>query len=252
MSNISWNKTPAVRAVRSFLQRYPAVARPIWNAYYQLFPKEIGYLRDGSSDDREHAFAQIFTENRWECDESRSGAGSTLANTGQVRKHLPRLIERYGVRTLLDAPCGDFNWMKLVSFPSDLTYIGADIVPEITENLSRRFGAPGRKFVKLDVVKDPLPDADMWLCRHLTFHLPDRDIIGLLRNFKDSNIRYILVTNNNFIRRNIDVNAGGYRFANLRKAPFNLPKPLFQFDDYVLLGPPHVLGLWAREQIPDF
>jgi hypothetical protein len=40
---------------------------------------------------------------------------------------------------LLDIPCGDFNWMKLLNLGVD--YIGADIVGELIAENRRRFGA---------------------------------------------------------------------------------------------------------------
>ena len=41
-----------------------------------------------------------------------------------------RLLSRRRVRSILDAPCGDFYWMKEVAL-CDIDYIGADIVEEI-------------------------------------------------------------------------------------------------------------------------
>jgi len=43
--------------------------------------------------------------------ESRSGTGSSLEQTAQLRRELPRLIAETGVRRFLDAPCGDCNWI---------------------------------------------------------------------------------------------------------------------------------------------
>jgi hypothetical protein len=233
------------------LQRHPAVARPIWNTYYNLFHQERAAFRKGAVGGRDQAFTEVFAHNEWQCGESVSGEGSSIVNTAQVRKYLPQVIKRYGARSLLDAPCGDFNWMKVVQLPEGVTYIGADIVDELIDDLSRNFAGVGRKFEKLDVVEDPLPEVDMWLCRHLSYHLPNDDLLKMLRNFKRSNVKYLLTTNVNFARENLDTNFGGYHFINLRKPPFNLPRPLYQFDDYVLLGPPNVLALWSREQIPE-
>ncbi len=244
-------RTRAWQVVRAQLQRYPAVSRPIWNTYWRLFPREVRHLRDGTLHDRERAFREIFDNNEWVSEESKSGRGSALENTGVVRRRLPEVIKRYSVRTLLDAPCGDFNWMRLIDFPADMNYVGADIVPEMVDELSRRFGSDRRRFERIDIVRDPLPEADLWLCRHTFFHLPNQDVAEALRNFRRSRIRYLLTTNHNFCRRNVDINPGGFRYVNLRKPPFDLPKPLMQFDDYVILGPPNVLALWSREQIPD-
>jgi hypothetical protein len=60
----------------------------------------------------ESTFAPFYAENRWGDDESVSGPGSSLTRTAKLRRELPALLQKVGARTLLDAPCGDFNWMK--------------------------------------------------------------------------------------------------------------------------------------------
>jgi hypothetical protein len=85
-------------------------------------------------------FQYIYDNNIWESEESRSGHGSELAATAELRKLLPKLWAQYGVQTLLDSPCGDWNWMRKVD-KRGITYYGVDIVPAIiavnTENLKR-------------------------------------------------------------------------------------------------------------------
>ena len=242
----------ADRHVRAQLLRFPTIGRSIWNAYYSIMPREIQYFRKGTSHDGKEAFTQIFDGNEWISAESKSGWGSTLEETVEVRGRLPRLVRDLSVSTFLDAPCGDYNWMRCVQFPKAMRYIGADIVPDLVDKLDMTYADKMHMFLKLDVVADPLPAADLWLCRHTLFHLPLIDVTKVLRRFKESQIKYLLTTNHNFCRRNVDVNPGGYRYINLRKAPFNLPKPILQFDDFHLSRPPpNVLALWSREQIPD-
>ena len=81
-------------------------------------------------DGRAERFQRIFEENAWGNRESVSGEGSNLERTKVVRAELPGLLARHGVRSLLDAPCGDFYWMKEVDL-AGVDYIGVDIVPEI-------------------------------------------------------------------------------------------------------------------------
>src|SRR6185312_15131601 len=57
--------------------------------------------------DRASVFEQIYTRNTWQSSESRSGPGSTLERTEILRRELPPMLARLGVRTLVDAPCGD-------------------------------------------------------------------------------------------------------------------------------------------------
>ena len=75
-------------------------------------------------------FTRIYESNLWSGRSSKSGQGSDGGQTGEVAAALKRLVSAYGVRVLLDLPCGDFNWMKSVDLDID-RYIGGDIVPEI-------------------------------------------------------------------------------------------------------------------------
>src|SRR5689334_2969418 len=59
-------------------------------------------------------FSSIYLDNSWGDPESVSGRGSTLARTEVVRRKLPILLASVGAKSLLDAPCGDFNWMQHV------------------------------------------------------------------------------------------------------------------------------------------
>src|ERR1700759_5255204 len=57
-------------------------------------------------------FETIHRANLWSKGESASGPGSSLAYTHNLRTQLPDLLARFSIRTIYDAPCGDFNWMN--------------------------------------------------------------------------------------------------------------------------------------------
>jgi hypothetical protein len=56
-------------------------------------------------------FGEIYARNLWGDAQTRSGAGSSLAGTADLRAALGQLLRKRTMRVLLDAPCGDFNWM---------------------------------------------------------------------------------------------------------------------------------------------
>ena len=72
-------------------------------------------------------FTEIFDKNLWASPESVSGGGSEMQNTEAIRRELPYLIQKFGIKSILDIPCGDWNWMKSVDL-CGASYIGADIV----------------------------------------------------------------------------------------------------------------------------
>jgi len=52
-------------------------------------------------------FSRIYSENIFGGTESRSGGGSDMVQTEEVRRLLPGLIQEFHIQTFLDAPCGD-------------------------------------------------------------------------------------------------------------------------------------------------
>ncbi len=88
----------------------------------------------------EEVFTRHYRRNFWGSNESRSGPGSELQSTENIRRSLPDLIQNFGVRRLLDVPCGDFNWMQHVISTTNVEYIGGDIVKELVETNQRMWG----------------------------------------------------------------------------------------------------------------
>jgi len=78
---------------------------------------------------REELFTDYYQSNTWGDRESRSGPGSRLDRTEHLRSALPQLVKDFNCVSVLDIPCGDFNWMKLVEW--DVDYTGADIVKDM-------------------------------------------------------------------------------------------------------------------------
>jgi hypothetical protein len=235
------------RIMLAAAQRAPAVFNPLWRLYFPWRARRWAAQR-GRGGPRGVAFREIYRVNSWGSDESRSGPGSTLTYTAPLRRRLPHLLSRLGVRTLLDAPCGDFHWLSRVPL-GGITYIGGDIVPELIDEVRARHSAPGRSFRIMDIVEQPPPSADLWLCRDALFHLPNADVAKVLQNFARSDIEYFLSSNYEFSQENIDITPGGFRYLNLRKAPFCLPAPVAVLEDFVVPFPPRVLALWSRKQI---
>src|SRR5438128_4830907 len=117
----------------------------------------------------EDVFRHAYRHNIWGDPESVSGAGSGLFRTSSFRDQIPQLLNELGARSLLDAGCGDFNWMKEISFPVE-RYIGIDIVPELVSHNGQRYSDAKRSFIHGDVARDKLPRADVILCRDCLVH----------------------------------------------------------------------------------
>ena len=173
----------------------------------------------------EERFARIYQTNLWFDAESRSGAGSSLDSTAQLRAALPPLLRRLNTRRLLDVPCGDFNWMSHVDL-SGIEYTGGDIVEPIIVADRERFEAPNRHFMRVDIIGDPLPDADAILCRDCLVHFSFENILAAFRTMRASRAEYVLTTTFPGRENNKDIVDGDWRPLDLEASPFLLPKPV--------------------------
>ena len=191
-------------------------------------------------------FSEIYRNNLWGDSESVSGRGSTLARTGTIRSALPNLLRNIGAQSLLDAPCGDFNWMRLVDL-GEIRYTGVDVVTELIIRNRQLYGGPGKDFVVADVVKDKLAQSDVILCRDCFIHLSFKDIQRTLTNFKRSGSQFLLATTHVDIVQNTNVRTGGWRNINLQLGPFNFPEPLELLVEDAELR--KCLGLWKLSDI---
>jgi hypothetical protein len=194
-------------------------------------------------------FVEIYRGNNWGHTETRSGAGSTLGCTGPMRHALPSLLRQLGIRTLLDAPCGDFNWMQHVELDVD-RYIGADIVPELIDLLNEHHGNDRRSFMVLDLTRDPLPRADALFCRDCHIHLSFTDVHATLETFRRSECAYLIASTYPSLCRNVDIVTGESRALNLQRAPFELPEPIAWLPDATEGNAiERRMGVWRGEQI---
>ncbi len=182
--------------------------------------------------DNKDRFTLFFHKNIFGSAESRSGEGSSLDSTFIVRKELPKLLKKYKVSTFIDAPCGDFNWMKTVNLDMVDNYHGIDIVEEIISNNNQKYGNDKYIFICKDMIRDDLPQGDLLMCRDCLVHLSFNDGIKLIRNIKKAKIKYLLMTT--FTDRTVNYDLSPidvWRPLNMQLHPFYLPDPLIFIDE---------------------
>jgi hypothetical protein len=199
----------------------------------------------------EDVFTDIYRGNKFDGTDSVSGPGSSLWRTQIVRNELTGLCRRFAVRSMLDIPCGDFHWMKHADLDG-VDYTGADIVADLIQ-ANGRYEAPNVRFLKLNLMEDRLPKADLVFCRDCLVHLSFRDALAALRAICCSGSTYLLTTTFTSRPRNCDIATGQWRPLNLEVLPFSFPTPLKtineerhedegEFSD-------KSLGLWRVEDI---
>jgi len=198
--------------------------------------------------DYKAVFTHICNRNLWHGKESVSGTGSDTVHTIVIRNKLPNILKQYKVSSVLDAACGDFNWMKKVNLPLDM-YIGVDIVQQIIENNNQLYAHEKQRFMNLDISKDRLPRTDFILCRDCLVHYPYSIIFNILKNLKQSGATYLFTTTFPQKKCNVDIYHAGYEWRplNLEMAPFNFPKPILIINEEYKTIPAFVdksMGLW--------
>lgn len=200
------------------------------------------------SNENEKIFSDIFNTGHWFSGESVSGDGSHLRETQIIRNVLPKILEELNIEVMIDAACGDLNWMKKIKLPIK-KYIGIDIVEKLIENNNFMYGNDQREFIHLDIVKDQLPLGNLILCRDCLTHYPFQEIKEILINFKKSGAKYLLASTYPDTSFNKDLKITGYdsRPLNMQKAPFNFPAPLKLIDERSKHK--KYLGLWMLQDI---
>lgn len=210
----------------------------------ELFTGELRHrLVRKYSRDRGKVFSSIYDSGVWlrSQGESRSGEGSTVEITTNVRTVLEQVVAERGIKTFLDAPCGDFNWMRLVHLPH-VNYTGADIVPSVVRRNQQEHTAPSRSFIQLDLCTQLPPANDLVLCRDCIQHLANPEVKSLLRNISRSGSRFLLVTTTPAMAPNSEiVRTGDFRPINLEAAPWSIPQVEARYVDYETPDP-----LWQK------
>ena len=190
---------------------------------YNLVPQSRQNIKE--------VFRHRMVDGVWAGLESISGHGSDMKSTDSLRQLLPKILSDFKVKSLLDAPCGDFYWMSKTDLNID-SYIGIDIVNEIIEMNQQKYTKEGFKFIALDIISDNLPKTDLILCRDCLVHLCFKQIKKAVDNFKLSGSTYILTTTYpNLLEKNKDIITGEWRPLDLEKAPFYFPKPILVVNE---------------------
>jgi len=194
---------------------------------------------------REEIFTHIHKKNRWENPEA-----VDLELIKNLCEELPQLLKKLEVKSMLDIPCGAFWWLSTVDL-GFLDYTGVDIVEHVIQNDIKQYANAKRKFLKLDVLKDDLPKADLVFCKDLFIHLPIEDCLKSIKNIKKSGAKYFVVNTYPSVKENKDIPTGMWRPLNLNIAPFFFPEPEYRIKIKSMSKDlKDEMGLWEIKNLP--
>ena len=200
-------------------------------------------------------FTDLYKNNGWSGKESVSGPGSDYEQTKFLIPELNIMLKFLNIKSMLDVPCGDFNWMKKVDL-NKISYHGGDIVEPLIKSNIKKYESNNIKFSVIDLVNDDLPTVDLIMVRDCLVHLPTNDVIKALINIKNSNSKYFLTTNFlwNHQEANQEIKVGEWRRINLQKEPYNFdyPQRIVIEGNIQSNDRDKTMSLWRVKDIPDF
>ena len=174
-------------------------------------------------------FKEIYDNNLWLSSESKSGTGSTLEATKEIRPWLLDVCSKYKINSLLDYGCGDFNWMKNLSATFN-KYVGMEIVDALVVENREKYGS----FSNV-VFSSSTPEMfdiylaqpfDAILVRDVLVHFSDQHVTEFLEKVYKSGIKYMFATNFLGKGNNNNIETGWWRDMCLMNPPFNLVNPI--------------------------
>jgi 2-polyprenyl-3-methyl-5-hydroxy-6-metoxy-1,4-benzoquinol methylase len=193
----------------------------------------------------ERDFTRISQDNTWSSwPETVSGEGSMIKYTNNVREQLPKLFAAYNIKSVLDLPCGDFNWMKEIDF-DEMTYNGADIVRHIIKENQEKYATDNINFHHLDATTAIPEKHDLIICRDLLIHLSNKNILKVLNNLKASGSKYFLISTAPEAGSN-DSKDAAFRPIDISLPIYGMGPPiLLIYDDYATRH----IGLWKNDTL---
>lgn len=179
---------------------------------------------------RKKTFQNIYKNDKWGYLRYETAPSDFYSGPGSYADELvnpyvslvKELVSEKEIKTIADLGCGDFNVGSRIA-PLVIEYIGCDIVPELIRRNKKLFGNTRCRFVRLDIVKDDLPAADLCLIREVFQHLSNEEVMKVLPKLRQ--YKYILITETikrNEEGHNKDILHGSYRGVSLELPPFCL------------------------------
>ncbi|MBS0649956.1 MAG: hypothetical protein JSR93_02225 [Verrucomicrobia bacterium] len=171
------------------------------------------------------AFSEVYRLGIWGKNsdgEGTSGNGSTLSGGLPFINYVQDFLESHDIKSILDIGCGDWVLGKEILW-GERIYTGVDVVPDLIIKNRESFASSTVRFLNLDILSDPMPEADLLICKDVLMHLPISDIFKMLDKLKK--YKYCIIVNDFFplwSAQNSEIKIGEYRPLGLTSYPFNL------------------------------
>lgn len=172
--------------------------------------------------------------------------GSDDNTTKVLRSKLPYLIKKHKIKSIIDAGCGNFFWLRKLNLEK-IDYFGIDIVKKIIEHNDKIYKKKNIKFLIADLTKYAFPKADLIICRDVLTRSSLKNNLFIINNIKKSESKYLLTTFFPSTKKNYDIINGEFSRINLLLNPYNFRKPIFYIKEKDKLN--KYIGLWKISEI---
>jgi hypothetical protein len=173
---------------------------------------------------------------------------SSIPGTEILRYQLPELFKQYNIQSMFDAGCQDCEWAHLLS--EFVEYHGGEIDPKLVDVAKSKHS--NLDVVKFNILTDQFPYVDLLFVRDVTIHFSNDEKKMFLKNFKNSNIPWLLITHlpealfNTNIVPDILIQT---TITNWCLPPWNWPAPQANAWEFGAYG--RSMSLWHQDQIQD-
>ena len=249
------NKASRILKLQRFISEQGArsvIRKSIFRILYGIRPMRSLVELFIFKGDLERRFRLIHRLNYWNSFESVSGNGSTIFMTSELKLPLIKLMKKFEIQSICDAPCGDFSWMKEIISEINILYKGIDIVPELIKSL-RVYEKTNISFEQGDIRFVDFSNFDLILVRDCLFHLSYDDIDTFLRNLSKYDYKYLLTTSyvSDSSFHNIDIDTGDFRKIDLFSHPFNFSSSVSSsIPDWAPPESERYLYMWEKKKVP--
>ena len=171
-------------------------------------------------------FNRIYAEGRWGTDAAgtgTSGSGSTLEITREYRAYLEDFIRTHGIRSVVDAGCGDWGFSSAIDW-GEASYLGIDIASDVIDAVREKHETGRIRFQVGDITED-LPAADLLISKDVLQHLSNELVQEFItNNLRPGKYKWAILTNDRGVgaENNLDTTPGGYRVIDLAAPPFDV------------------------------
>lgn len=197
----------------------------------------------------ESEFSRIVSSNMWGSPETPCGPGSTVEACQPILKALPGWISNYGIKSIVDLGCGDWNWMKHLDL-SGVKYDGFDVVRALITG-NKKYETGMIHFHHADILESRLPASDLVICKDVLGHLTNDLAIKVLDRVK-IRARFLAASTSLMwpSSNRIGMQVGAFSPIDLMDKPFSLGIPMAHVSIPSTAGNPlKLFAIWELKYL---